>query len=80
MMYQREDAGLLNAAFVLMIIMTIIMAIPTFGIALAWCIPMTVHVNKIKNGLAANTIGFGVCTLLFVGIIPGILLLVAKKD
>ena len=75
-----QNEGLFTAAFILMIIGTIAMAIPTFGIALAWGIPMTVHASKIRKGLKPNTVGFGVCSLLFVGVVAGILLLIAPKD
>jgi len=75
-----QNDGLFTAALVFMIICTIVLACFTFGIALAWGIPMSVHASRIKKGLKPNTIGFGVCSLLFVGIIPGILLLVAPKD
>ena len=87
-MYARgpHNEGLFTAAFILMIIVIVIICISGisslgFGlIPLAWCIPMTVHISKIKKGLAPNTIAFGVCTLLFAGVISGILLLVAPKD
>ena len=75
-----QSEGLFTAAFVFMIICTIILACCTFGIALAWGIPMSVHASRIRKGLKPNTIGFGVCSLLFVGIVPGVLLLVAPKD
>ena len=80
--YMRDssNSGLFTAAFVLMIIGTVIMAISTYGIALAWGIPMTIHCARIRQGTKPNTIAFGVCSLLFVGIIAGILLLVAPKD
>jgi len=72
--------GMFTAAFVLMIICTIILALCTFGVGLAWGIPMTIHTNKIRNGEAPNTVGFGICCLLFVSLISGILLLIAPKD
>ena len=49
-------------------------------IPLAWMIPMTVHANKIRTYQAPNTVAFGVCTLIFVNLIGGILLLCANKD
>ena len=75
-----QNAGVYSAAFIFMIIGTILIGISTFCIGLAWCIPMTVHANKIKNGTKPNTTGFGVCCLLFVGLIAGILFLVTDKD
>lgn len=80
--YPRDESTntLLMVSFIFMCIAGGIMAIPTFGIALAWCIPMTIHGYKIWKGTAPNTVCFGVCTLLFVGLIAGILMLVAPKD
>lgn len=49
-------------------------------IPLAWMIPMTVISYGIYKGTKKNTTTFGVCTLLFVNIVSGILLLVSKKD
>ncbi len=46
-----------------------------FLIPLAWCIPMTVSVNrKLKNGEPIST-ALKVCTMLFVSLIAGIMLL-----
>lgn len=49
-------------------------------IPLAWMIPMTVHSWGIYKGTKPNTTGFGVCTLIFVTLVGGILLLCSKKD
>lgn len=49
-------------------------------IPLAWMIPMTVISYGIYKGTKKNTVAFGVCTLLFVSMVSGVLLLVAKKD
>lgn len=49
-------------------------------IPLAWMIPMTIHCWGIYQGTKPNTVGFGVCTLIFVTFVGGILLLVSKKD
>lgn len=49
-------------------------------VPLAWMIPMTVHSYGIYKGTKANTVGFDVCTLIFIGLISGILLLCSKKD
>lgn len=44
-------------------------------IPLAWCIPMTVsYFRKVKNGEPVST-GFKVCSLLFVNVVSGILML-----
>lgn len=47
---------------------------------LAWEIPMTVHTWGIYKGRKANTVGFGICCLIFASIIGGILLLCARHD
>lgn len=49
-------------------------------VPLIWMIPMTVHSWGIYKGAKPNTTTFGVCTLLFVNLVGGILLLVADKD
>lgn len=49
-------------------------------ITLAWCIPMTIHFSrKYKNGESVGT-GFKVCSLLFVSMIAGILMLCMPKE
>ena len=49
-------------------------------IPLAWMIPMTVISWGIYKGKKRNTVAFGVCTLIFVDLIGGILLLCSHKD
>lgn len=49
-------------------------------IPLCWTIPMTVHSWGIYKGTKPNTVAFGVCTLLFLNLIGGILLLVSNKN
>lgn len=73
-----SDRGLRLAAFILCIVSTV--AVCWAIIPLAWMIPMTVHCYGIYKGTKANTTGFGVCTLIFVSLIGGILLLISKKD
>ncbi len=69
-----KESGLSLAAKILMIIGTIITAISTFGVGLAWTLPMTIsYCNKIKRGAKIGT-GFKVCSLLFVNTIAGILM------
>ena len=76
--YPRENSsGLLLAAFIFNLITTICVAVVI--IPLAWCIPMTVHSYGVYKGTKPNTVGFGVCTLLFLSLIGGILMLVAEK-
>lgn len=51
-----------------------------FLICLAWMIPMTVYSWRLYTGERPNTTTFAVCTLIFVNLISGILLLVSDKD
>jgi hypothetical protein len=68
------NEGLRTAAFVLNLIATIIAAFSTFGIALAWGIPMTVMTYRIIKSPYKH-IGLGVCSIIFLGFIGGILIL-----
>ena len=66
-------SGLQTAAKIFMIIGCI--AIGWCLIPLAWCIPMTVsYFGKTERGERVST-GFKICTLLFVNMIAGILML-----
>ena len=47
---------------------------------LAWMLPMTIMSWNIYKGKRPNTIAFGVCTLLFLSAVGGILLLVSGED
>jgi ABC-type methionine transport system permease subunit len=49
-------------------------------IPLAWMIPMSVISWGIYKGTKANTVAFGVCTLIFCSLVAGILLLCSHKD
>lgn len=77
--YTNENCrtGVQTAALVFMILGTI-----AFGLAiipLAWCIPMCVsYARKTKNGEPVST-AFGVCSILFVSFIGGILVLVGNS-
>jgi hypothetical protein len=72
---KREPSGLAKAAKILMIIFGLITSITTYGIGLAWYIPMVIsYSRKLKRGKKVST-GFKVCTLLFVSTIAGILML-----
>lgn len=73
-----NDKTLRLIAFILNIVATV--SIGWTIIPLAWMIPMTVISYGIYKGTKKNTTTFGVCTLLFVNLISGILLLVSKKD
>lgn len=72
------DEALRLANFVLCVISCVIGAIAV--IPLAWLIPMTVHSWGIYKGKQPNTVCFGVCTLIFVSLVGGILLLISNKD
>ena len=65
-------------AFVFNLIVTI--GVGWAIIPLAWMIPMTVMSWGIYKGTRKNTIAFGVCTLIFVNIVSGVLLLVSGED
>lgn len=66
------------AAFILCLISTILMGFAIFP--LIWCIPMTVHAYGLYRDNEKPGIAFGVCTLLFVSLIGGILLLVDSAE
>ncbi len=73
-----NDQTLRMVAFVFCILSTV--SLGWAIIPLAWMIPMSVHCWGIYKGTKANTAAFGVCTLIFVNLVAGILLLVSKKD
>ena len=73
-----SDKTLRLVAFILNLISTI--SVGWAIIPLAWMIPMTVISWGIYKGEKRNTVAFGVCTLIFVNLISGILLLVSSKD
>lgn len=73
-----NDKTLRLVAFILNIVTTV--GIGWTIIPLAWMIPMTVISHGIYKGTKKNTVAFGVCTLLFMNLVSGILLLVSKKD
>ena len=74
----KNVSGLQNAAFVFMIISTVILGF--YLLPLAWTIPMTISYNgKIKNKQHVST-SFKVCTLLFVSLIAGIIMLCDKDN
>lgn len=85
-MYNRGNSGLLTAACVFnwialgLVVISVLCGFWFDIIALAWMIPMCIHSQGIRDGKRPNTVGFGVCTLLFVSLIGGILMLCAPKD
>ena len=73
-----DDHTLRLVAFIFAVLCTV--SVCWAIIPLAWMIPMTVHCWGIYKGTKPNTTAFGVCTLIFLSLIGGILLLVSKKD
>ena len=73
-----SDRTLRLINFILCLVSTITCAL--FIIPLAWMLPMTIISWGIYKGKKRNTTAFGVCTLLFVNLIGGILLLCSHKD
>ena len=68
-----KASGLSTAAKIFMIIGTVISGFAIFP--LAWCLPMTlVYCSKIKHSKPVS-LGFKVCSLLFVSQLGGILML-----
>ena len=74
--------GMYTAAAIINWVTLAIVIVATFGIgiiAAAWFIPMTVLTHKAAKGPYKHT-ALGVCTLLFVNIISGILMLVDDSN
>ena len=68
-------SGLSVAAKVFMILGTIVMALWTFCIGLAWCLPLTIiYFKKVNKGEPIG-VGFKVCSLIFVSLLGGIFML-----
>ncbi len=61
------------------LIISCVFSIFSFFIPLAWCIPMTIHYYKTINKGEKVSLGFKICTLLFVSTISGILMLCEKE-
>ncbi len=77
---KNKNNGLDICIKVFLIIGCVVVSISTYLIGLLWCLPMTiVYFNKTKNGEKVG-VGFKVCTLLFVSLISGILMLCKKED
>lgn len=72
------DRTLRLIAFIFTMISTVTMGF--LIVPLIWMIPMAVHTWGIYKGMKANTVGFAVCSLIFVSLVSGILLLVSKHD
>ena len=65
-------------AFILALLSTI--SVGWLILPLAWMLPMTIHTWGLYKGTKYNTIAFGVCALLFLNTISGVLLLVSGED
>lgn len=72
------DRTLRLIAFIFMIISVV--SVGWMIIPLAWMIPMTVMCWKVYKGTRPNTTAFGVCSLIFVSLVSGILLLCSQKN
>lgn len=73
-----DDRTLRLIAFIFAIISTV--SAGFLILPLCWMIPMTVYCWKLYKGTRANTVAFGVCTLIFLSVVSGILLLVSTKE
>lgn len=76
--HKNSDITLFKVAFAFQILSAVCCAI--LIIPLAWMIPMTVIGYKMSKGEKANTVAWGVCNLIFVDVVSGILYLIADKD
>lgn len=74
----NDTLGSLTKVF--MIIFTVLIGLATFGIGLAWAIPMTISVCRKIDNNEPISIAMKICTLLFVSIVPGILLLCMQDN
>lgn len=75
---ESNEQTLRMVAFIFCVIATV--SVGWAIIPLAWMLPMTIRAWGIYKGTKDNTTAFGVCTLIFVSLVGGILLLIAKKD
>lgn len=70
-----KNSGLKTAINVFLILACVLNGIYTFGIALAWCIPMTLTIRRrMQEGVPVG-VALSVCSLLFISTVSGILLL-----
>lgn len=73
-----KDIALKRGAFAGMV--TALVCNVVYIIPLAWMIPMMVVGKGVMDGRKANTVAYGVCTLLFVNLASGVMLLCAEKQ
>ena len=70
-----DEKGGLQTIIKVFLIIACVFSVFSFLIPLAWCLPMTINYNKkVECGERVGT-GFKVCTLLFVNLVAGILML-----
>ena len=69
----RSNADLKNIAKIFMIIATVMSGV--WILPLAWCLPMTLYYYKKVENHEPVSIGFKICTLLFVSTVSGVLML-----
>lgn len=74
----NQDQTLRLVAFIFCVVSLV--SVCWLIIPLAWMIPMTIYAYGIYKGTKPNTVAFGVCTLLFISIVAGVLLLIADKQ
>ncbi len=72
---KKVDKEGIHTIIKVFLIISCVCSIFSFLIPLAWCLPMTIsYCKKIEKGERVG-IGFKVCTLIFVSLISGILML-----
>lgn len=64
---------------ILMIVGIVLMALETCGISLIWCLPMYKHYTETTKRGGKFSMTFKVCTLLFVSMFAGILMLLDNE-
>jgi len=75
----KDDQATLNTVIKVFMIIGCIINACYFLIPLLWCVPMTISAfKKMERGERIGT-GFKVCTLLFVNLIAGILLVIRNE-
>lgn len=76
---KRSDNETLKSIInIFLILACVFMGIATLGIALAWCLPMTFRIRERMRAGVPVGITLKVCTLIFVNVVAGILLLVLE--
>lgn len=73
---QDDHQALKTIIYVFYVISTVMLAISTLCISLAWCLPMMRRVRERMDANVPVGMALKVCTLLFVNTVAGILLLV----